>query len=501
MNPDMELVAIAAGIVVAVLALFGTVARMYRKVGPNQALIVYGVGGTRVIIGSGTLVLPMLQQSRELSLELMSFDVAPQKELYTNQGVAVLIDAVTQLKVKSDLENVRTAAEQFLDKTAQDRESAIRLVMEGHLRGIVGQLTLEHIVKEPEMVGDKVRSTCAADLAKMGLEMISFTIKEVRDQNEYIKNMGLPDIERIKKEANIATAEAQRDTEIRRAMALREAAVAKAQADQERVIAETASMSKQAEAQRDLEIKRAQYLELVQRQKAQADKAYEIQTSVMQQQVTAEQVKIQLVERNEQVKVQEAEIARRKNELIATDLEPANVEGQRRLVLAEAEKRRLELEATGHAEAIRRQGMAEAEIIRLKGEAEAAAMERKAEAYRGYTQAAVLDKLLSSLPEVVRAVSEPLGRIDRITVISAGDGANDGAGVSRVTADVAKMVAQVPALIETLSGISVGDFLRNLPHVGPAIRAAETDATARKVEAKAVETVEIAADAPDTQSQ
>src|SRR5262249_39598175 len=339
--PTQELLMIAGGIVVGVIALLATIARMYRKVGPNQALIIYGVGGTRVVTGSGALVIPMFQSARELSLELMSFDVAPKKELYTNQGVAVLIDAVTQLKVRSDLENVKTPAEQFLDKSEDAREAAIRLVMEGHLRGIVGQLLLEQIVKEPEMVGDKVRSTCAADLAKMGLEMISFTIKEVRDQNEYIKNMGIPDIERIKKDANIAAAEAQRDTEIKRAMAMREAAVARAQADQERVIAETASQARQAEAQRDLEIKKAQYVESVQRQKAQADKAYEIQASVMQQQVVAEQVKIQQVERAEQVKVQESEIARRKNELIATELESANVESQKRQLLADGDKRRL----------------------------------------------------------------------------------------------------------------------------------------------------------------
>src|SRR6185436_16243736 len=138
-----DLAIIAGSIIVGILSLLAGIARMYRKVGPNQALIIYGVGGTRVVIGSGALVIPMFQEWRELSLELMSFDVAPQKELYTSQGVSVLIDAVTQIKVKSDLENVRTAAEQLLDKEAHARESAIRLVMEGHLRGIVGQLTVE----------------------------------------------------------------------------------------------------------------------------------------------------------------------------------------------------------------------------------------------------------------------------------------------------------------------------------------------------------------------
>jgi flotillin len=484
MTPMVEYLIWAGGIVVGLLAILGTIARMYRKVGPNQALIIYGVGGSRVVTGSGALVVPMFQQSRELSLELMSFDVAPQNELYTHQGVAVLIDAVTQLKVKSDLENVKTAAEQFLDKPQELRESAIRLVMEGHLRGIVGQLTVEEIVKEPEMVGEKVRQTCAADLAKMGLEMVSFTIKQVRDQNEYIRNMGIPDIERVKKEANIAAAEAFRDTEIRRAQAMREAAIAKAQADQERVIAETASVAKQAEAQRDLEIKKAQYTETVQRQRAQADKAYEIQTNTMQQQVVQEKVKVDQVERLAMVSVQEAEIARREKELIATELKPAQVNAQRIQTLAEAEKARLSIEAEGNAQALRRQGEAEAQviklkgeaeagIIRMKGEAEAAAMDVKAKAYRGYNEAAVLDKLLTGLPEVVRAISEPLSRVDKITVISSGGDGHSGAGVSKVTADIAAMVAQVPAMVESLSGISVGDLLRNLPRLGPAIRAAE----------------------------
>ena len=163
--------------------------------------------------------------------------------------------------------------------------------MEGHLRGIIGQLTVEEIVKEPEMVADRMRSTCADDMSKMGLEVISFTIKEVRDKNDYIANMGRPDVARIKRDADVAAAEADRDTAIKRAEATRASAIAKAQADQERVLAETLSQAKQAEAQRDLEIKKAQYVEIVKRQQAQADKAYEIQTNVMQQQVVAEAVK------------------------------------------------------------------------------------------------------------------------------------------------------------------------------------------------------------------
>src|SRR3954467_11365695 len=224
--------------VMVILFLISGMARIYRKAGPHEALIVYGLGGTRVVKGHGSMVLPMVQVCRGLSLELMSFDVAPQQDMYTKQGVAVTVEAVAQIKVKSDGESIRTAAEQFLNKTPQIREGLIRLVMEGHLRGIIGQLTVEEIVKQPEMVADRMRSTCADDMTKMGLEVISFTIKEVRDKNEYIANMGRPDIARIKRDADIAAAEAERDTAIKRAVAKREASVAEAQADQERVLAQ-----------------------------------------------------------------------------------------------------------------------------------------------------------------------------------------------------------------------------------------------------------------------
>jgi flotillin len=460
----VEIWIIAGLAVMAILLLMSMLARLYRKAGPHEALIVYGFGGTRVVKGHGTLVFPMVQVCRDLSLELMSFDVAPQQDLYTKQGVAVTVEAVAQIKVKSDTESILTASEQFLTKSDQEREGLIKLVMEGHLRGIIGQLTVEEIVKQPEMVGDRMRSTCADDMSKMGLEVISFTIKEVRDKNEYIINMGKPDVARIKRDADVATAEAERDTAIRRALATREAAVARAQADQERVQAETASLAKQAEAQRDLEVKKAQYLEVTKRQQAQADKAYDIQTNIMQQQVTAESVKIQQVEKEQQVKVQEAEINRREKELIATVLKQAEIERQRIETLAAAEKARLMVEAEGHASSIRQQGEAEAEIIFKKGDAEARAMNVKAEAFQEYNQAAVIDKLLTGLPEVVRALASPLANVDKITIVSTGNG--DAAGLNKVTGDLTKMAAQVPALFETLSGMPLADLLGKVRQIG-----------------------------------
>jgi flotillin len=461
---DNQVFVIAGLSVLVILFLMAMFAKLFRKAGPHEAIIVYGFRGTRVVKGRGTVIFPMVESYRGLSLELMSFDVAPQQDLYTKQGVAVTVEAVAQIKVKSDPESILTAAEQFLTKPPSEREGLIRLVMEGHLRGIIGQLTVEEIVKQPEMVGDRMRSTCADDINKMGLEVISFTIKEVRDKNEYISNMGRPDVARIKRDADVAAAEADRDTAIKRAVASRESAVAKAQADQERVLAETQSQAKQAEAQRDLEVKKAEYLELVKKQQATADKAYEIQGNVMQQQVRAAEVTIHQVEKEHEVLVQEAEIRRRENELIATVLKAAEYDRRRIETMAEAEKQKLVIEAEGRASAIRAQGEAEAEIIFKKGEAEAKAMNVKAEAYQQFNQAAIVDKLITGMPEIVKALASPLANVDKITIVSTGNGTS--AGMHKITGDITEMAAQIPALFETLSGMPLHELFAKVRLIG-----------------------------------
>jgi flotillin len=382
---------------------------------------------------------------------------------------------VAQIKIKAEPEFIRTAAEQFLTKDARARDGLIRLVMEGHLRGIIGQLTVEQIVKEPEMVSAKMRANVAEDLAKMGLEVISFTLKQVRDRNDYIEAMGRPDVARIKRDADMATAEATRDTAIRQATTQRESAVARAQADQERVLAETLSQTKQAEAQKDLAVKRAQFEALAKREQAQADKSYEIQSNIMQQQVVTEEVSVQRVRKEGEIKVQEAEIIRRGRELEATVLKDAEYDRKRIETRAEAERQRLTLEATGRADAqkveggasaevIRVKGTAEADIIRAKGESEAAAMHLKADAFLRYNEAAVLDKVLTGFPDIVRALGEPLSKVDRITVVSTGT--EGSTGMHKLTADMAQMVAQVPALLEALTGKKVSELMSRLPAIG-----------------------------------
>src|SRR6266849_5332147 len=486
MDPLILIIIIVVAAVVVVFSLIQTVGRLLRKVGPNQALIVYGAGGTKVITGGSHFVLPLYQRAQDFSLELMSFDVAPSQDLYTTQGVAVNVEAVTQIKVRSDDESVKTAAEQFLSKSQQEREGLIRLVMEGHLRGIVGQLTVEELVKDPENVGSKMLKTITPDMEKIGLEVISFTIKDVRDKNEYITNMGRPQIAEIKKQAYIATAMAQRDTQIQQANASREASVAKAAADQVRVKAETESLALQAESQRNLSLKKAAFDAEVKKQQATADKAYDTQDNMMQQQVVTEAVKVTEAEKQAQVKVQQAEIQRRELELQATIQKPAEAERRRVETVAEAERQRLILEAQGQADAakarglgeaeanrarglaeaevIRARGLAEAEVIRAKGEAEADAMKVKAAAFHEYNQAAVLDKLLTGMPEIVRAIAEPLSKVDKVTIVSTGSSnGNNGLGASRLTGDIVNIVAQVPALFELLSGTRIGDLMSRVP--------------------------------------
>ena len=486
MDPLILLIIGVVAIVVVVIIIIQTIGRLLRKVGPNQALIVYGAGGTKVITGGSHFVIPLYQRAQDFSLELMSFDVAPSQDLYTTQGVAVNVEAVTQIKVRSDEESVKTAAEQFLSKPQDVRENLIRLVMEGHLRGIVGQLTVEDLVKDPENVGSKMLKTVTPDMEKMGLEVISFTIKDVRDKNDYISNMGRPQIVEIRKQADIASALAQRDTQIQQANASREAAVAKSAADQGRVKAETESLAMQAESQRNLALKKAAFDAEVKKQQATADKTYDIQANLMQQQVVTEAVKVTEVEKQAQIKVQQAEIQRRELELQATIQKAAEADRRRVETVAEAERQRLILEAQGQADAvkargfgeadanrarglaeaevIRAKGLAEAEIIRAKGEAEAQAMKVKAAAFHEYNQAAVLDKLLTGMPEIVRAIAEPLSKVDKVTIVSTGaDGSHGGMGASRITGDIMNMVAQVPALFELLSGTRIGDLMNRVP--------------------------------------
>lgn len=455
-------------IVVVVILLLVMMVRSYKKVPPNQAMIIYGFGGKRVVQGGGAFVIPGLQSNRTISMTLMSFDVLPEQSMFSSQGIALSIEAVAQIKVKSDPRAILTASEQFLDRSDDERQRMILHSIEGHLRGIVGQLSVESILKQPEDINGKMRETCSEDLDKMGLEVVSFTLKKVHDAKGYIENLGVPEIERVRRNANIAKAEAERDITINKADADKLAAIALAEAQQLRIEAESRAAAKESEYQKDLQVKQAQFKQEVEVKKADADLAYELQQVKLKQQITMEQVRVSQVEAEAQAKVREAEIAVRERELAASVIKPAEADKLAITIRAEAEKMKQILEAEADAEATKRRGeaaaeaeaalgKAKAEVTRVEGISEAEALEKKAEAYKQFTQAAVMVEMLRILPELAEKVAAPLAHVERISVISQ-DGVST--GLNKVTGDIAKMMAQVPELAENVTGYPITEVLK-----------------------------------------
>lgn len=474
-----------------------------KKVGPNEVLVVSGRGRVKFITGGADMVIPLFHTWNTLSLEVMTLDVTT-PEVYTSQGVPVAVDGVAQIKVKKDEVSLHAAAERFLGMSPQEIAKIALETVQGHLRAILGTLSVEDIYKNRDQFAQKVQEISTGDLANMGLGIDSFTIRDIRDKHGYLEALGKPRIAEVKrsaaiaeavaaKEAAIAKADAERETRERQAAAQRlaqeaeakrDAAVAEAQADKVRRQAEA-----DATAHRAAEIANFQAAEAIAEQqrlanikRAEAEMAYELQKKTME------------------IQVQEQEIQRRERELDATIKRQADAKRYEIETLAAAERRRIETEAEaekmrlttvaegekarglaaadvqkaqgqaqaeaekarGLAEAQIReaQGLAEAEARKAQGLAEAQAMERKAEAWRKYNEVAVLQILAPLLPEIAKAVAEPLSRIDRITMVSTGG--NSDVGVSRMTEDVVKVIAQVPPVIESLTGLRLDQLVERL---------------------------------------
>ena len=475
---------IVVGIVLGMFLLLGLAASRYRKVGPNEALIIYGRGGQklrdergqagavgfRIVRGGGSVVWPVVEQAKILSMETMTIDVST-PEVYTSQGVPIIVEGVAQIKVQSDDMSIATAAEQFLSKTVEEKKEVVKQTLEGHLRAIMGTMTVEEVYRNREAFAQRVQEVSSTDFSKMGFAVISFTIKDVHDKQGYLEALGKPRIAEVRRDAAIAEAEATRDAQIRRA-----------QAEQLGKIGEIEAQTKIAEAQRDYNVKVAQYNMLVNQQKAEADLSYDLQKFKTEQLVKAEEVKVQIVQKEQETLVQDKEVARRERELAGAVQKPAEAERGRIQTLAEAEQYRLRAEATGKSEATRllgqgqadserAQGLAQvdierargltaADVIKAKGAAEAAAMSNKAEAWHEYNEAAIIQMIVERLPELARAVSEPLSKTERIVLIGQG---GDGAGAAKLTRDITDIMAQMPAVIEALTGIKLQDVLKKIP--------------------------------------
>jgi flotillin len=467
-------------IVIVVFLLLYMVFSRYTKVGPNQVLVVSGIKhraedgtkvGFRIVKGGGTFVWPIFEKVDILSLELLTIDVQT-PEVYTSKGVPVKVDGVAQTKVKGDDISIRTAAEQFLGKTTDEIRNIATQTLEGHLRAILGTMTVEEIYQNRDAFAQRVQEVAAGDLANMGLSIISFTIRDIRDGQGYLDALGKPRIAQVKRDAIIAQAEADRDSQIRSAQAK--------QAGQE---AQFAADTKIAEAQRDYQSNVAQYQATVNQQKAQADLAYDLQKFKTGQLVKAEEVQVQIIEKQKQIELQQQEILRRSRELEATVQKPADAERYKVETLANAKKFQLETEAAGaasatkatgfagadvvkatglaEADANKARGLAEATVIEAQGKATASAMQAKAESFKQYNEAAVIEMIVRVLPEVAGKISEPLSKTEKMVIINSGNG--PGGGASKLTGDVTTIISQLPPVLESLTGVKFEKLLEQVP--------------------------------------
>jgi flotillin len=435
----MTVALIVAGSVLAGLLLiaFAVWAHQYTKVGPNEVLIISGRRsrkrgrGYRIVRGGGTYVRPFREKVQRLSLELHQFDVRTQ-ETYTAHGVPVFIDGVCMVKIDSSEEGIERAATQFLSKGRDDIVRTALQAVEGHMRAATGGLDIEDIYRERQKLVAGARELAEPDLHSMGLTVVSLTVRNISDKQGYLEALGRPRTAQVKRDAIRGEAEAER-----------EARHARYQAD----LAIEAS-------RRDYEIQKAAFKAEGMRASAEADLSYELQQAVTRQQLRREELEVEIVERQRQIELMQAEVERRRHELTAEVVEPALARA--RQIESDAEARRAEVAALGAGEA---------DALRAKGLAEADAMMAKARSWGEYNEAAITDRVLEILPALASAVSAPLAQTDRIVMIGGGgDGATPGA--SRITRDVTNVVAELPAILEALTGVSLEDMARRVPHVG-----------------------------------
>ncbi|MFB0844867.1 SPFH domain-containing protein [Paenibacillus oleatilyticus] len=469
-------------IVVAVIVVLGLAfwAR-YKTVSPDEAMIVTGsfLGSKNVLTddsgrkikivrGGGSFILPVFQRAEFLSLLSHKLDVST-PEVYTEQGVPVLADGVAIIKIGGSVEDVATAAEQFMGKPTEALKGEAQEVLEGHLRAILGSMTVEEVYRNRDRFAQEVQGVAAKDLKKMGLQIVSFTIKDVRDKQGYLEALGKPRIAAVKRDAEIAEAEALRDSRIQ-----------KARAEEEGQKAELLRDTNIAEASKEKELKVAAFKKDQDMARAEADQAYHIQEARSKQSVVEEQMRVELVRKEREIDLEAKEILRREKQYDAevkkkadadryAVVQAAEAEKAKQITQADAMQYRIEAEAKAQAEqkrleglaiadAERAKGTAEAEVIRLRGLAEAEAKQKLAEAFEKFGEAAVLDIIVKMLPELAGKVAEPIKSIDKLTVVDTGHGE----GAARVSNYVTQLMATAPEMLKSVSGLDLEKLVKGL---------------------------------------
>jgi len=450
---------ILAGAVALFLVLVSLlVAKQYKKVGPNEALIISGrkrtftgpdgmkkKAGYRYRLGGGTFVMPFME-----TVDILPMDVIPimirTPEVLTHGGVPILADASAQIKVDSSDAAIHIAAEQFLGSGKDGIRDVATNVLEGKMREVIGTMTVEEIYRGRHEFNDKVVDSAHEAFSRMGLLLLSFSLKEFSDSQGYIDALSKPLISAAKREAAIAEAESQKDAIIKSSQARKEGEVARLQA--EALI---------AKAQWDNEAKKAESQVFVNTKKAQADFSYELERHKLGQELKKEEAKVRIVEKEQAIKIEDLEIQRREKELDANVLKPSDARKYQIRAEAEGEEFRILAEARGKAEALKLEGQAEADKIRGKGLAEAEALLKKSQAWEKFNDAAILEMYLKVLPDVARAISEPLSKVDKIVVV----GGDKSLGTTRITAQVAEVLAQLPDVVKSLTGADLKKFLKD----------------------------------------
>ncbi|MCB9468915.1 MAG: flotillin family protein [Candidatus Obscuribacterales bacterium] len=478
-------------VVIGFFVIVSVLASLYQKCGPNEAMVISGGGKEpTIIVGGGAVVLPMIQQKDILSLEVMPIEVRSNAPMITRNGVPIFVQGVAQIKVKGDTVSIQTASEQFLGKDEAEIRMVAHETLMGHLRAIMGTMTVEELIGNFDSFAQRVADVSVKDLAKMGLTVVSFTIKEISDDVGYLEALGKQHTAEAKRSADIGVANAARDTQIAQAAATRDAQIAQANAAEEGAKAKLMADTRVAEASKDFQVKQAIYQSEVAEQKAQSDMMYDIRKAKSQQQLISEQQQIKIVEAQKEVELQQVEVQKRQVSLEADITKPAEAEQTRIRLLAQAEqdKRRIlaegdaqavEAKARGdanstklraeadaeaarqmglaHAEAERAKGLTQATIIAARGQAEAEAMAKKAEAYKQYNDAAMASMVIEKLPELVSAAAQPLSKIGNVTLLSTG---GETSGMGKLTSDVINVAAQGMTMVKGLTGIDLVETMQ-----------------------------------------
>jgi flotillin len=467
------------GVLIALFIAIGLFSKNYIKVPPNLVAVLSGrkrkladgrYVGYRMVRGGAALRIPLLEKVDYLALNVFTIPLEI-KRAYTVQGVPVSVKAVANVKIRGDEASLHAASERFLGMPQQQIQGVIFQTLEGHLRSILGTLTVEEVNSDRQSFAQKLTSEAAVDLEKMGIGVDVLTIQEISDEEDYLNALGRSRTAEVKRDAVIGEADATRDAKVRSSEALRDGEKAKFAAD-----------TSIAESQRDFAMKQAQYQAEIESEKAKASQAGPLAEARAKQAVVAEEVRIQSVRAQEMIAFQEQEVLRKQRELEATVIKPADAERQAAIVRAEAQKMAAVLEAEGRRSALiamaeaeqeklRKEGAGRAAAIEVEGKAEAAKIEaiglaqakaieaqgvaeatailKKAEAWKEFNDAARLQTILEKLPAIIEsstgvfsAVSAPLGNIDKVVVIDQGGGAGNGQG----TSGIARLAATGPTI-------------------------------------------------------